>query len=71
MPYRVTLTLVGGERTKGLETYQGITPRPGETIRVNIGNGSTSAKVTGVRKHPSRSPGSVTEGVDDVEAQEF
>ena len=71
MPYRVTLTLVSGERTKGLETYQGATPRLGEKIGVNIGNGSASAKVTAVRKHPIRSPGSVVEGVDDVEAQEI
>ena len=71
MPYRVTLTFVGGERTRPLEIYQSPTPKLGDKISVNINNGSTSAKVTGIRKHPSRSPATAVESVDDVDAQEL
>jgi hypothetical protein len=71
MPYRVTLTFVGGDRTRGLEIYQGPTPNLGDKISVKVKDGSTSAKVTGIRRHPSRSPGSAVENGDDVDAQEL
>ena len=69
MPYRVTLTLVGGERTNSLEIYQGPTPSLGDRISVNVGRGATAAKVTGIRKTAPRSL--VTDTVDNVDAQEF
>jgi hypothetical protein len=71
MPYRVTLTFAGGERKRRLEIYQRPTPNVGDKINVNIENGSTSAKVTGVRKHRTRSPVAAVETVDDVDAQEL
>jgi hypothetical protein len=71
MPYRVTLTLVGGERTRRTEIYLSPTPNYGDKISVNIENGSTSAAVTGIRKHRSRSQATAVETVDDVDAQEL
>jgi hypothetical protein len=70
MPYKVILTLVGGERTQQPDIYRQPTPNIGDKITVNIENGATLAEVTSVRKYPSRSPGTAVEAVDDVDAQE-
>lgn len=71
MSYQVTLTFVGGERVRRADIYEGPTPKIGDQIVVNIGLGTTLAEVTGVRKHPLRSPGATGEGVNDVDAQEL
>ena len=60
MPYKITLTLVGGERIQLPEVHQESTPKVGDKITVSVRNGSTRAEVTRV------SPGTV----NDVEAQE-
>ncbi len=69
MAYQVTLTLVGGERLRGVDIYPGPTPETGQTISVIVRSGRTNAQVTGIRKHRAKSP--ATENVDDVDAQEL
>jgi hypothetical protein len=71
MPYRVSLTLVGGQRTQLSDIYYAKTPSIGDKLIVNIGSRSTRAQVTSVRKHPSKSPASAVQTVDDVDAQEM
>jgi hypothetical protein len=71
MPYKVSLTLLDGEQTHRSEIYQGPTPNLGDRISAAVGNGSTFAKVTGIRKNPSKSPGTTVETADTVDAQEL
>ena len=71
MPYKVSLTLVGGERAQLPEIYHARTPSIGDRISVNIGNRATRAQVRGVSKQPSKSPGTAVETVDQVDAQEL
>lgn len=71
MPYKVSLTLVSGERGQLSDIYYAKTPSVGDKLIVNIGGRSTRAQVTGVRKHPSKSPASAVQTVDDVDAQEM
>ena len=71
MPYKVSLTLVGGEQTRLPNIYHQPTPNIGDKITVNIGNRATQAQVRSVRKYPSKSPRTAVETVDDVEAQEL
>jgi hypothetical protein len=57
---------VSGQRIQ-LPIHWEPTPSVGDTILVSIGNGSTPARVTGVRKYQSKSPETV-ETVDDVDS---
>jgi hypothetical protein len=60
MAYKVSLTLVDGERIQRQDIYYVPTPKAGQTIMVNLGNRSKRAEVTRVL------PGAV----DNVDAQE-
>ena len=70
MTYKVRLTLVTGERIQRPDTYDCPTPNKGARITVNVGNTSTTAQVTAVRKDPSKSTRIPIETVDEVDAQE-
>ena len=71
MPYKVTLTLVGGQQTQLSDIYHAKTPSVGDKLIVFADSGATSAQVTRVRKHPPKSPSSAVQTVDDVDAQEL
>jgi hypothetical protein len=71
MPYKVSLTLVSGERTQLPEIYHDQTPSGGDTIIVYIRKVAARARVTGVRTHRFKSSGTAGEAVDDVDAQEM
>ena len=71
MPYMVSLTLLDGEQTHRSEIYQGPTPNLGDRISAPVGNSSTHAKVTGIRKNPSKLQETAVEAVVIVDAQEL
>ena len=71
MPYKVSLTLLGGQRTQRTEICREPTPKVGNIILVSLGNVSVKAQVMAVRTYPSKSPGIAVETVDDVDAQEM
>ena len=72
MPYKVTLTTTGNQRTDRTEICHDQTPSVRDIISVTLINGpSTKAIVTGVQTFPSKSFGTAVESVDHVDAQEM
>ena len=71
MPYKFTLTLLGGQKADLPEIHHNATPPVGTIVFVGYPGGAAKAKVTGVRTFPSRSPETAVQTVDQVDAQEL
>lgn len=72
MPYKVTLTLLGGQHAQLPEIHHAPTPQMGDMITVGYPGGLAKAKVVGVRAFPPKATaGSAVETVDQIDAQEM
>ena len=70
MPYKVSLTRTGGRRIDLPEVHRLKTPWKDEQVTVEIDGQPIRAIVTGIRKYPSKSPGTAVETVNGVDALE-
>ena len=70
MPYKITLHLVGGETLRLQDISHDRTPQVGDRVFVATPAGTTYARIRDVQIHPSKSPGTAVETVDDVYADQ-